>query len=85
MSLATDGGHGFTRAHAKSLARLMAMGVVIFVIFLVAVQFALSAAGRPVDSTFYNFYPIMGALGAAFGFERWWGQEQGDYNPFHER
>lgn len=85
MNLTTVGGHGFTRAHAKRLAKLVAMGVMVFVAFLAAVQLALSAAGKPVDSTFYRFYPIMGALGAAFGFERWWGQEQGDYNPFHER
>jgi hypothetical protein len=78
-------GQGFTRVHAKRMVKLMAMGVAVFVIFLVAIQAALSLAGKPVDSSFYRFYPIMGALGAAFGFERWWGQEQGDYNPFHGR
>ena len=63
----------------------MAAGVCIFTSFIVAVQVSLDLVGKLPDSTFYNFYPIMVALGAAFGFERWWAYEQGEHNPFHDR
>ena len=63
----------------------MGTGSALFAVFLLSVQAALSYAGRFPDQTFYSFYPIMVGLGAAFGFERWWAHEQGDFNPFHDR
>ncbi len=75
---------GFTRNHAKRLAKLIAAGVCVFLALLAALQVALSFVGIRPDATFYDFYPIMAALGVVFGFERWWSQELGDYNPFHD-
>jgi len=63
---------------------LIAAGVCAFLVLLAALQVALSLVGLRQDPTFYYFYPVMAALGGVFGFERWWGQEQGDYNPFHD-
>jgi hypothetical protein len=63
---------------------LMVAGACLFVAPVVALQAAPNFVGLRPDSTFYDFYPIMAALGAVFGFERWWGQEQGEYNPFHD-
>ena len=83
-ALAKPSQSGFTANHAKRLAWFMAAGGVIFLVFLFALQVALILANVGLDATFYRFYPIMAAVGAAFGFERWWGQEQGEYNPFHE-
>ncbi len=77
-------GQGLTRSHVKRLVKLMVVGVCIFLLALAGLQAALSFGGLPPDRSFYNFYPIMAVLGAVFGFERWWGQEQGDYNPFHD-
>jgi hypothetical protein len=67
---------GFARNHAKGMLKLMAAGACVFLLLLVALQVALSFAGNPVDSTFYKFYPIMAALGAVFGFERWGGKNR---------
>lgn len=66
------------------MALLIAAGACAFVALLAALQFALSSVGVKLDATFYDFYPIMAGLGAVFGFERWWGQELGEYNPFHD-
>ena len=79
----TAEGRGLTRSHARRLLKLVGGGVATFVLILAAIQIALSMAGDGSDPSFYNFYPVMAGLGAVFGFERWWGQEQGDYNPFH--
>jgi cyanate lyase len=76
---------GFTANHAKRMTKLMVVGVCIFLLFMLVVQVVLSLARSPVDPTFYRFYPIMAVLGATFGFVMWWGQEQGEYNPFHDR
>jgi hypothetical protein len=75
----------FTKVHVRRLLFLMGAGISVFTLILLGVQVLLSLAGKAPDPTFYNFYPIMMALGAVFGIERWWGQEQGDYNPFHDR
>ena len=75
----------FTVRHARRMAGLMAVNACIFLLLLAVLQLVLSIAGAPPDPSFYNFYPIMAGLGVIMGFERWWGQEQGDYNPFHDR
>lgn len=79
-----EDGQGFTRNHAKRMVALIVAGACIFVALLVALQVALNYVGVRFDGTFYEFYPIMAGVGAVFGFERWWGQEQGEYNPFHD-
>lgn len=76
---------GPTKAHVRRMAKMMAAGACIFMAFLASVHIALSLAGKTPDPTFYYFYPITAVLGALFGFERWWGLEQGEYNPFHDR
>jgi hypothetical protein len=53
--------------------------------FLLCLHASLVFVGDSPDSSVYYFYPIMGGLGAAFGFERWWSHEYGDVNPFHDR
>ena len=83
--MAGERGQGLSRSHLKRLVLFMAAGVGIFTLFLVVVQIALGLVGKLPDPTFYDFYPIMVALGAVFGFERWWAYEQGEHNPFHER
>jgi uncharacterized RDD family membrane protein YckC len=82
--LRKEEGRSFTRNHVKRLAMLIAAGVCVFIALLAALQVALSLVGLRPDAMFYDFYPIMAALGAVFGFERWWGQELGEYNPFHD-
>jgi uncharacterized membrane protein YjgN (DUF898 family) len=76
---------GITKAHLKILGVFVVAGACIFTLFLAAFQASLYLAGRPPDSSVYNFYPIMALAGAAFGFERWWAHEQGGVNPFHDR
>ena len=83
--LAEESKQGLSKSHLKRLVLFMAAVIAIFLLFLVAVQVALGLVGKLPDPTFYDFYPIMVALGAAFGFERWWAYEQGEHNPFHER
>lgn len=78
-------GRRFDRAHFKRLALFMLAGCAIFASFMVCLQAALAFSGRPADASIYNFYPIRGGLGAAFGFERWWAHEQGEVNPFHDK
>jgi hypothetical protein len=84
MVLGKEEVRGFTKNHVKRMAMLTTVGACAFLALLAALQVALSFVGLRQDATFYDFYPIMAALGAVFGFERWWGQEQGDYNPFHD-
>jgi hypothetical protein len=71
----------------RSLAASVVFGCLIFVVFLLFVQFILAyfAGGAGLDSSFGEFYPLMGGLGAIWGFSRWWSSEQGDYNPFHSK
>lgn len=40
--------------------------------------------GMTGDPSFWNFYWLMGVAGAIFGFDMWWGYEQGPFNP-HDR
>ncbi len=69
----------------KRLGFFLLAGCAVFVALLVCLQALLVFVGYAVDPSFYNFYPILALLGAAFGFERWWAHEQGDVNPFHDR
>ncbi len=71
--------------HLKRLLMFVAAGSSIFTLFVLMLHVALVYAGRAPDPTVYNFYPIMAALGGAFGVERWWAHEQGEYNPVHDR
>ena len=84
MALEGKEGLGLARSYAGRPAKLLVGGASAFLILPAAVQVALSLVGAPPDATFYRLYPLMAALGAAFGFERWWGQEQGEYHPFHD-
>ncbi|HUI85909.1 MAG TPA: hypothetical protein VLY21_01985 [Nitrososphaerales archaeon] len=72
---------------ARSLLVSVLVGCLIFIFFLFVVQMTLQyfAAGYGLDSSFEEFYPIMAALGALWGFSRWWSYEQGEYNPFHSK
>jgi hypothetical protein len=63
---------------------LIALFACVFMVLLAALQVALSSVGIRYGGSFYEFYPIMAGLGAIVGFERWWSQELGDYNPFHD-
>ncbi len=72
-------------AHIKRLVKMVAAGIGIFVVLLLALQAVLVYAGAAPDSSIYRFYPIMAALGVVFGFERWWATEQGGNNPFHDK
>ncbi len=78
-------GQGLTMAHIRRLIKMVAAGIGIFIVLLLALQAALVYAGAALDPSVYRFYPVMAALGAAFGFERWWATEQGEHNPFHDR
>ncbi len=71
--------------HLKRLLAFVAAGSSIFTLFILMLQVELVRAGQAPDPTVYDFYPIMAALGAAFGVERWWAHEQGEYNPVRER
>jgi hypothetical protein len=82
--LREEEGQGFTRNHARRMAMMIAAGACAFMALLAALQVAFGFVGLKMDATFYEFYPIMAGLGALFGFERWWGRELGDYNPFHD-
>lgn len=62
----------------KALATCIAAGVSLFVIGFFLILVAL----RP-DPSALQFYPLVAACGALFGFERWWTYEYGPVNPFH--
>jgi len=69
----------------RSLAKSLLFGTLLFLSLIVAVQLVLTllARGVGIDATFWRFYPLMGGVGALFGFERWWAYEQDGVNPFH--
>lgn len=71
----------------RSLLVSILFGGFIFVLLLFVLQFSLVflAGGHGIDPSFVDFYPLMGGLGAFWGFERWWSYEGGEYNPFHSR
>lgn len=68
----------------KTLAKFILLGVLLFVGVLVALQAGYAYFHPTEVLQLMPFYPIMGFAGALFGFERWWSQEQGGVNPFHE-
>ena len=68
----------------RTLAFLLAAGSFLFVALLFAVHMTMVLASMNSDPSIVNFYPVMGLIGALFGFERWWACEQGPVNPFHE-
>jgi hypothetical protein len=59
-------------------------GASIFVLGFLVFQLALIFAGHALDGSVLNFYPLVAGAGALFGFERWWSNEQGGVNPFHD-
>ncbi len=71
-------GEGLTIVHVKRLLKMVAAGSAVFSALLFALQALLVHEGLAPDSSFYDFYPIMAALGVAFGFERWWATMQGE-------
>jgi hypothetical protein len=83
--MSSTDGQGPTMTHIRRLVMMVAAGTGIFVVLLLALQAVLVYAGAAPDSSIYRFYPVMAALGAAFGFERWWAAEQGEQNPFHDK
>lgn len=70
---------------ARSLLFFVGAGIFIFVsglfILLTALEYL---GGVKYDPSILYFYPFMAALGAVFGFERWWSHQMGPYNPFHD-
>ena len=69
----------------RSLAIMLTFGVLLWVAALFALLTALSFAHVTADPTVLNFYWVMAACGALFGFERWLYHQQGGVNPFHDR
>ncbi len=69
----------------RTLAFCLAAGVSIFVLGLFVLLTVVSFYGvvKP-DPSALKFYPVMAGVGALFGFNVWWGYEQGTYNP-HDR
>lgn len=57
----------------ERLVLLIAGGMAFFILLLASIQFFLYLSGHVLDPTIFDFYPLMAALGAAFGAERWWG------------
>lgn len=45
----------------------------------------LGSFGVGFDTSVVCFCPLMAIFGAIFGFERWWSNEIGPYNPIHDR
>ncbi len=68
----------------RTLLYLITLGAGIFTLFLLVLHLLLIYGGVPTDPSIFNFYAVMAGLGVLFGFERWWGYEQGGYNPFRE-
>jgi len=77
-------GNGFTKDVAKRMIFFIIIFACIFVGLLAALQVALKFVGVQLGVSVYEFYPMMAGLGAVVGFERWWGNELGEYNPFHD-
>ncbi len=76
---------GTDRHPVRTLVFFLAAGVGLFVAGLYAVLTLLgSVGGAGYDASVLSFYPFMAALGAVFGFERWWSYELGPYNPIHD-
>ncbi|MDE1853500.1 MAG: hypothetical protein KGI38_07115 [Thaumarchaeota archaeon] len=70
----------------RTLILLIGAGSMIFMLGLSILLAFLGYAGRVwYDPSVLDFYPLMAGLGALFGFERWWGYEYGETNPFHDR
>ncbi len=68
----------------RTLVFMVSVGVAFFVFLFLVLHIVLVVDGLAPDPSVLNFYPIMAGLGLVFGFERWWGYEQGGVNPFHD-
>lgn len=68
----------------RTLLYCITVGMGFFTSLILALHLALVYSGVAPDPSVFNFYPIMAGLGVVFGFERWWGYEQGGVNPFHD-
>ena len=73
------------RHPVKRLAFFLAAGVLIFDGGLFLVLAVLGSFGVGFDPSVARFYPLLAIFGAVFGFERWWSNEIGPYNPIHDR
>ena len=69
----------------RALAVMLSMGVLLWVGVLFVLLTVLSLGSVKLDPSILNFYWVMAACGALFGFERWLYHQQGGANPFHDR
>ena len=70
----------------RALATMLSFGILLWVSALFVLLTALSFGSVKLDPSILNFYWVMTACGALFGFERWLHHEQGGgVNPFHDR
>lgn len=69
----------------RTLAIAIPAGAGAFMAVFFALQMFIQVWGGIVfDPSVWNFYWLMGIVGAIFGFERWWAYEWGSFNP-HDR